>query len=122
KAQLTLPPEEQALFQVYERMLDDNALAGEIRARLEAGNWAQGALREVVTKHLAAFEAMEDAYLRARASDVRDLGLRVLAYLEENKPQAASVPHKAIIVGDDITPTIFVDIPRERIIGIVSKH
>ncbi|MFZ5602664.1 MAG: GAF domain-containing protein, partial [Pseudomonadota bacterium] len=31
KALLTLPPEEQALFQVYERMLDDAALAGEIR-------------------------------------------------------------------------------------------
>lgn len=122
KAVLTLPPEEQALFQVYERMLDDAALAGEIRAKVEAGNWAQGALREVVMKHVAAFESMEDAYLRARASDVRDLGLRVLAYLQENKPQASAVPQRAIIVGDDITPTIFVDIPRERIIGIVSQH
>ena len=64
KASLTLPPEEQALFQVYERMLDDNALAGEIRAHVQAGNWVQGALREVVLKHVAAFEAMEDAYLR----------------------------------------------------------
>src|SRR5690606_33673500 len=122
KALLTLPPEEQALFQVYERMLDDNALAGEIRARVEAGNWAQGALREVVLKHLAAFEAMDDAYLRARASDVRDLGLRVLAYLQQSKPHVVNVPPNAIIVGDDITPTIFVDIPRERILGIVSQH
>ena len=122
KAILTLPPEEQALFQVYERMLDDNALAGEIRARVEAGNWAQGALREVVLKHVAAFEAMEDAYLRARASDVRDLGLRVLAYLQQSKPHPTTIPQKAIIVGEDITPTIFVDIPRDRIIGIVSQH
>lgn len=122
KAMQSLPPEELALFQVYERMLDDNALAGEIRARIEAGNWAQGALREVVMKHVAAFEAMEDAYLRARASDVRDLGLRVLAYLQESKPHRTSVPSGAIIVGDDITPTIFVDIPRERVGGIVSLH
>ena len=122
KALLTLPPEEQALFQVYERMLDDAALAGEIRARIEAGNWAQGALREVVLKHVAAFEAMEDSYLRARASDVRDLGLRILAYLQQSKPQSATVPPHTIIVGDDITPTIFVDIPRDRILGIVSQH
>ncbi|HVL01806.1 MAG TPA: phosphoenolpyruvate--protein phosphotransferase [Dongiaceae bacterium] len=122
KAMLTLPPEEQALFQVYERMLDDNALAGEIRARIEAGNWAQGALREVVMRHVAAFEAMEDSYLRARASDVRDLGLRILAYLQQSKPQNTTVPPSAIIVGDDITPTIFVDIPRDRVLGIVSKH
>ena len=26
------------------------------------------------------------------------------------------------VVGDDITPTIFVDIPRDRILGIVSQH
>ena len=35
--------------------LVDNALAGEIRHHVEAGNWVQGALREVVTKHVAAF-------------------------------------------------------------------
>lgn len=122
KAALTLPPEEHALFQVYERMLDDNALAGEIRHHVEAGNWVQGALREVVTKHVAAFEAMEDPYLQARASDVRDLGLRILAYLQEAKTLTAPIPDRAIIVGEDITPTIFVDIPRERIVGIVSLH
>ena len=122
KASQTLPPEEQALFQVYERMLDDNALAGEIRAHVQAGNWVQGALREVVLKHVAAFEAMEDNYLRARASDVRDLGLRILAYLQEAKTLSAPIPEQAIVVGEDITPTIFVDIPRERIVGIVSLH
>jgi phosphotransferase system enzyme I (PtsP) len=122
KASLTLPPEEQALFQVYERMLDENALAGEIRRHVEAGNWVQGALREVVMKHVAAFEAMEDAYLRARASDVRDLGLRILAYLQEAKTLTAPIPDRAIVVGEDITPTIFVDIPRERIAGIISLH
>lgn len=122
KASLTLPPEEQALFQVYERMLDDNALAGEIRSHVQAGNWVQGALREVVMKHVAAFEAMEDAYLRSRASDVKDLGLRILAYLQEAKTLSAPIPERAIVVGDDITPTIFVDIPRERIVGIVSLH
>jgi phosphotransferase system enzyme I (PtsP) len=42
----SLMPEERALFEVYLRMLDDNALpAGEIVERIHAGNWAQGALR-----------------------------------------------------------------------------
>ncbi len=122
KAMIALPPEEHALFQVYERMLDDNALGGEIRRHVQQGNWVQGALREVVLKHVAAFEAMEDSYLRARASDVRDLGLRILAYLQQAKTLTAPIPEKAIIVGEDITPTIFVDIPRERIVGIVSLH
>lgn len=40
-----LRTEEQALFEVYLRMLDDNAIPSEVRTKIEAGNWAQGALR-----------------------------------------------------------------------------
>ncbi|MEL0028791.1 MAG: phosphoenolpyruvate-utilizing N-terminal domain-containing protein, partial [Perlucidibaca sp.] len=78
----SLMPEERALFDVYLRMLDDNALGGEIAERIEAGNWAQGALREVIDEHMQNFALMEDAYLRERMSDVRDLGLRLLAQLQ----------------------------------------
>lgn len=120
KALESLPAEEQALFQVYERMLDESALAGEIRDRVRAGNWVQGALREVVLRHVRAFEAMDDAYLRARASDVKDLGLRLLRHLQADKIVTAEVPPRAVVVGEDIAPTVFVDVPRERIVGIVS--
>lgn len=122
RATYTLPPEEQALFEVYERMLDESALAGEIRDRIRQGNWAQGALREVVQKHIRSFEAMDDPYLRDRASDVRDLGLRVLAQLQRNETKANDLPEKVVIVGEDITPTVFVDVPRDRIVGIISKQ
>ncbi|MBA4151656.1 MAG: phosphoenolpyruvate-protein phosphotransferase PtsP, partial [Acinetobacter sp.] len=48
----TLMQEERALFDVYLRMLDDHALPSEIAERIEAGNWAQGALREVIDEHM----------------------------------------------------------------------
>ncbi|OUS24065.1 phosphoenolpyruvate--protein phosphotransferase [Gammaproteobacteria bacterium 45_16_T64] len=120
KASKQLPPEEQALFEVYERMLDDNALAGEIRAKVSEGQWAQGALRYVVQTHIRTFEAMDDPYLRARASDVKDLGLRVLSFLQEAKSCVSNIPPNAIVVGEDITPTVFVDMDRGNIAGIVS--
>ncbi|PIE41512.1 MAG: phosphoenolpyruvate--protein phosphotransferase, partial [Gammaproteobacteria bacterium] len=120
KAAVALQPEEQALFDVYERMLDDNALTGEIRACVQSGNWVQGAVREVVIKHIRAFESMDDPYLRERASDVRDLGLRVLGYLQQNPAEAPAIPDNCIIVGEDITPTVFVDVPRDQIAGIIS--
>ncbi len=122
KAKVQLPKEEQGLFEVYERMLDDNALAGEVREKVSEGNWAQGALRDVVQTHIRAFEAMDDPYLRARASDVKDLGLRVLSFLQEAKSSINKIPPNAIVVGEDITPTVFVDMDRENIAGIVSSH
>ncbi len=36
--------EERQLFNVYARMLDDNALGNEVVARIRQGIWAQGAL------------------------------------------------------------------------------
>ena len=70
----SLPPEELALFDVYLHMLDDNALAGDIRDRVRKGSWAQGALKQVIHEHVRRFEAMEDPYLRERGADVKDLG------------------------------------------------
>ena len=36
-----------------------------------------GGLRQVVAEHVKGFELMDDAYLRERASDVKDLGRRL---------------------------------------------
>ena len=79
-----LRPEERALFDVYLQMLDDNALGGEISDKIRQGSWAQGAVRSVILEHVHTFERMEDSYLRERAADVRDLGRRVLEYLQQS--------------------------------------
>lgn len=81
RARLSLGMEEQALFDVYLRMLDRNALPSEVIARVREGHWVQGALRMVVEDHVRNFEKMDDPYLRERASDLRELGRRILAQL-----------------------------------------
>ena len=78
----SLPQEELALFDAYFHMLDDNALAGDIRERVRLGQWAQGALKQVIREHVGRFELMEDPYLKERGSDVKDLGVRILGYLQ----------------------------------------
>ena len=77
-----LGPEDRALFGVYLSILEDSALGGEVAALIKAGEWAQGALSQVMLRHIRHFERMEHSYLRERAVDVRDLGTRVLGYLQ----------------------------------------
>ena len=48
----SLPAEELALFDVYLHMLDDSAIPGDVRERIRLGQWAQGALRQVIREHL----------------------------------------------------------------------
>ncbi|WP_250656627.1 phosphoenolpyruvate--protein phosphotransferase [Alkalimarinus coralli] len=115
-----LRPEEQALFDVYLGILDDNALAGEVLGRIKAGNWAQGALRDVIKEYVGHFEMMGDAYLRERAVDIKDLGRRVLAYLEQSDQKEREYPDNTILVSDELTPAMLGEVPRNKLIGLVS--
>ena len=116
----SLPPEELALFDVYLNMLDDKALTGDIRDRVRKGSWAQGALRQVIHEHVRLFEAVEDPYIRERGADVKDLGLRVLAYLQDIRATKTFFPDDTILVGEDVTPGMLAEVPAHKLRGIVS--
>lgn len=118
--QASLPQEELALFDAYLHMLDDGALPGDIREEIHQGEWAQGALRKVIRQHTRRFEVMDDPYLRERGTDVKDLGVRVLAYMQRIREQRTQYPENTILVGEEITPAMLGAIPVERLGGVVS--
>lgn len=115
-----LNPEDLALFDVYLGILDDSTIGGEVAARIKAGEWAQGALAHVMIEHIRHFEAMEHSYLRERAVDVRDLGERVLGYLQAEQRDDMDYPERSILVSEELTASMLGEIPRERLAGLVS--
>ncbi|HWR81146.1 MAG TPA: phosphoenolpyruvate--protein phosphotransferase [Pseudomonas sp.] len=115
-----LRPEERALFDVYLLMLDDDAIGNEIIRIIRTGQWAQGALRQVVGDHVQRFELMEDAYLRERASDIKDLGRRLLAYLQEARTQTLTYADNTILVSEELTPGMLGEVPEGKLVGLVS--
>ncbi|AMB84119.1 phosphoenolpyruvate--protein phosphotransferase [Pseudomonas agarici] len=115
-----LRPEERALFDVYLMMLDDASLGSEVTNIIKTGQWAQGALRQVVTDHVNRFELMDDAYLRERASDVKDLGRRLLAYLQSERQQALVYPDNTIMVSEELTAAMLGEVPEGKLKGLVS--
>ncbi|ARN76311.1 phosphoenolpyruvate--protein phosphotransferase [Oceanicoccus sagamiensis] len=115
-----LAKEEQALFDVYLSMLADNALAAEVDERIRDGEWAQGALSKVILKHVRTFEMMEDAYLKERATDVKDLGRRVLAYLQAANNGPVDYPERTVLVGEELTASMLGEVPPENLVGLIS--
>jgi len=116
-----LPAEDRALFDAYLMMLDGDSLVGDTIARIRKGNWAQGALRDTIHEHLRAFDAMEDAYLRERAEDIRDLGRRILTKLVSEAPaEPRKFPTHTILVGEEITASMLAEVPIKRLAGVVS--
>jgi len=116
----SLPQEELALFDAYLHMLDDNALAGDIREKVRLGQWTQGALKLVIREHVNRFDMMDDPYLRERGSDVKDLGVRVLAYLQRIREKKTQFPKKTVLVGEEVTPSMLTNIPADRLCGVIS--
>jgi phosphotransferase system enzyme I (PtsP) len=118
-----LRPEERALFDVYIRMLDDDALGSEVIRRITENNqWAQGALRDVILEYVAHFDQMDDPYLRERGTDIKDLGTRVLAQLQDNSDLFVEqdFPDNTILVSEELTPSMLGEVPEHKLVGLVS--
>ncbi|BBP80708.1 phosphoenolpyruvate--protein phosphotransferase [Pseudomonas sp. No.21] len=115
-----LRPEERALFDVYLMMLDDASIGLEVKKVIRSGQWAQGALRQVVMEHVKRFELMDDAYLRERASDVKDLGRRLLAYLQEERKQNLVYQDNTILVSEELSPAMLGEVPEGKLVGLIS--
>ena len=112
--------QELALFEVYEQMLADAALGQEVEKRIREGQWAPGALADVVRRHVQYLERVDDDYLRERSADIRDLGRRVLAHLQEESPRPNRFPERCILIGDEISVTMLGEVPRDKLAGLVS--
>tara|TARA_B100000809_G_scaffold266877_2_gene332443 strand:+ start:281 stop:2689 length:2409 start_codon:yes stop_codon:yes gene_type:complete len=112
--------EERALFDAYLSMLNDASLGSEVVARIRKGSIAAYAWSEVIGEHVNNFSAMTDDYLRERAADVRDLGRRVLSYLQESTQKTRIYPDNTILVGEELTATMLGEVPKDKLVGLVS--
>ncbi|WP_353170223.1 phosphoenolpyruvate--protein phosphotransferase [Acinetobacter rudis] len=118
----SLMSEERALFSVFLRMLDDNALPAEIKELIRDGHWAQGAVKKVIDRHVALFAQMEDDYLRERVADLKDLGRRILASLQEADSSHKELSSDSIIIGEEISTAALVELPVGKIAAIVTSE
>lgn len=115
-----IPAEDNALFDALILMLGSDSLVTQTVTLIEQGQWAPGALRESIDVHAKVFEAMEDVYLRERASDIRDLGRRILMHLQSDSPRTIEYPLQTILVGDEVSAVQLAEVPSDRLFGVVS--
>lgn len=97
---------EAAIFDAHQMMLDDPTLAKKVRQGIERGQPAEQAVAEAVETLAAVLAALPDEQFAARATDVRDVGrrlVRLLLGLPESDLGALGEP--AIVVADELTPS-----------------
>ncbi len=118
-----IPSEVQALFDVYVILLDSETLTASVVNYIQEGNWVQGALRKAIIEHAAAFERMEDPYLRVRAQDIRDIGRRILIHLQTDFPKhRKAYPDNCILAGEEVSIVEIMEVPSEHLAGLVCTQ
>lgn len=122
RMKISVKEEEQALFDVYVRILDKDSLGKDVEEVIRQERLsAQAALAYVIKKHVHHFEQMEDEYLQERASDFRDLGRRVLAQLQRCLREEIVYPRRTILIGEEITASALAEVPEGFLVGVVSS-
>jgi phosphocarrier protein FPr len=93
---------EAAIFDAHQLLLDDDALLGAVRARIDQGAPAVSAWSAAVRDLAAELAAVPDPYMRARAGDVTAVGDQVLRVMLGTSASASMVT--GVLVAADLTP------------------
>ncbi|MGO4832970.1 phosphoenolpyruvate-utilizing N-terminal domain-containing protein, partial [Rhizobiaceae sp. 2RAB30] len=101
------PGEAAEILEFQIAMLEDDALTAPAFASIEAGAPADQAWRAALDAEIAGYEQAEEAYFQARSADLRDIRDTVLRALAGDAGPVA--PPGAVLSGDDIAPTLFLD-------------
>ncbi len=113
-----MPDLDATLFDAHRMMLEDKSFIERVRAFVEEGFAAETALQFTVEEYVAAFGKMSDRYLRERATDVRDIGHRLLRNLLGVEEFSHRLPQEGILVADELTLSDLAAIEPERLRGI----
>jgi phosphoenolpyruvate-protein phosphotransferase (PTS system enzyme I) len=68
------------------------------------------------------FSNMDDEYFRARASDIRDTGVSILKFLNNNlKKSPGNYSDNTIIIAEDISPSDTISLDTSKITGLATQ-
>lgn len=113
---------EAAIFDAHLMFLDDPELIERVHAAVFDDRLnVEAAWQAAIDVAIAAFEAIEDAYLRARAADVADIGRQVLSQLTGQSTQAA-LSHAGILIAVDLAPSDTARLDRSKVLGICTER
>lgn len=93
-----------------ENIIDTQSVNAEYAVALTSDNFAE------------MFSSMEDAYMQARAADVRDISNRIIANLMGTCTDNESSAGKTIVCAEDLAPSETVSLDKDKVLAFVTAH
>ena len=107
------------ILEAHLALLADPELVQRAQQAIDAGQGAAFSYRQASRALAAQLAGLEDARLRERAADLRDLERQVLAALAGEDPHAGpALPDGAIVIAEEILPSQLLSLDASRIAGV----
>ncbi|MBP1890015.1 phosphotransferase system enzyme I (PtsI) [Clostridium moniliforme] len=123
KAAVEMGEEKAAVFEAHITLLDDPEFTGAMTMEIENNSInSMKAVENVTNTFVAIFESMEDAYMRERAADIKDVSKRIISNLAGKGGDAFAITEEnTIVVAHDLTPSDTAQLDRSKVVAFLTN-
>ena len=111
------------IFEIHLMMLDDDDYNESIENIIDTQSVnAEYAVALTSDNFAGMFSSMDDAYMQARAADVRDISNRIIANLTGADTDSTTADEKSIVCADDLAPSETVSLDKDKVLDKEYNH
>ena len=112
-----------AIFEVHQMMLEDMDYLDSIKNIIDSQSVnSEYAVAVTADNFYHMFASMEDAYMKERAADVKDISERILSILHGEVSTNVLAQEPVIILADDLAPSETVQLDKSKVLAFVTVH
>lgn len=110
------------IFQIHQMMLEDPDYCDSVINIIRTQNVnAEFAVATTADNFSQMFAAMDDAYMKERAADVRDISERLICVLSGSQGRSFSSKEPVIILAEDLAPSETVQLDKNKVLGFITS-
>ncbi|MBK1812501.1 phosphoenolpyruvate--protein phosphotransferase [Clostridium sp. YIM B02505] len=122
KAVESMGEEKAEVFEAHITLLDDPEFTGAMELEIENNSVnAMKAVDGVTNTFVMIFESMEDAYMRERAADIKDVSKRIIANIAGKVDSFEITEENTIVVAHDLTPSDTAQLDRSKVVAFLTN-
>lgn len=111
-----------AIFEVHQMMVEDLDYCESIINIITTQNVnAEYAVGTTADNFAEMFSSMDDAYMKERAADVKDVSERIISVLSNATASSVNSDEPVIILAEDLAPSETVQLDKEKVLAFVTK-
>jgi phosphotransferase system enzyme I (PtsI) len=111
-----------AIFEVHQMMVDDLDYCESITNIIKTQNVnAEYAVATTGDNFAEMFASMDDAYMKERSADVKDISERIISVLSNASKSTVDSDEPVIILAEDLAPSETVQLDKNKVLAFVTK-